>query len=125
MPTAVCVMPALAQAPTPYAKINAAAAADPIEVKSLRGGISVLDGSGGNIGVLAGSDGLLMVDAGSLGKGPRIFSRAAVNRSKPASIAIDACSIRTVLVEMLKGSGFMSGLLAVYRACHGSGLTGL
>jgi hypothetical protein len=46
MSTAVCLMPAFAQAPTPYAKINTAAAADPIEVKSLRGGISVLDGSG-------------------------------------------------------------------------------
>src|SRR5215470_250605 len=62
--TVVCLMPGFAQPPTPYAKINAAAAANPIEVKSLRGGVSVLDGSGGNIGVLAGSDGLFMIDAG-------------------------------------------------------------
>ena len=64
MSAAICLTPTFAQARTPYDKINAAAAADPIEVKSLRGGISVLEGSGGNIGVLAGPDGLLMVDAG-------------------------------------------------------------
>jgi glyoxylase-like metal-dependent hydrolase (beta-lactamase superfamily II) len=63
MSTAICLMPAFAQAPTPYAKINAAAAANPIEVRSLRV-ISVLERSSGNVGVLAGPDGLLMVDGG-------------------------------------------------------------
>lgn len=62
LPTAV-----LAQSPsttTPYDKINAAAAVSPITVHALRGGVSMLEGSGGNIGVLSGREGLLMVDCG-------------------------------------------------------------
>ncbi|HEX8449987.1 MAG TPA: hypothetical protein VF652_10395, partial [Allosphingosinicella sp.] len=39
---------------TPYSSINAAAAADPVSVQELRGGVFMLSGSGGNIGVLAG-----------------------------------------------------------------------
>lgn len=60
------VGPTLAQtsASTPYGTINAAAAASPITVHTLRGGVSMLEGSGGNIGVLSGQDGLLMVDCG-------------------------------------------------------------
>lgn len=54
----------LAQAPTPYDRINASAAASPIIVHPVRSNISMLEGSGGNIGVLAGPDGMLMVDAG-------------------------------------------------------------
>jgi glyoxylase-like metal-dependent hydrolase (beta-lactamase superfamily II) len=42
---------------------EAAAMAD-ITVQSLRGGVSVLTGSGGNIAVLSGADGKLLVDAG-------------------------------------------------------------
>ncbi len=53
-----------AQASTPYAQINAEAASSAITVKSLRGGVTVLEGSGGNIAVLSGAEGLLMVDAG-------------------------------------------------------------
>ncbi|HEY4075582.1 MAG TPA: MBL fold metallo-hydrolase [Rhizomicrobium sp.] len=49
---------------SPYSDINAAATASAVTVQSLRGNISMLQGSGGNIGVLAGPDGLLMVDAG-------------------------------------------------------------
>ncbi len=49
---------------TPYEMINHAAATSPIIVHHLRGGISMLEGSGGNIGVLAGSEGKLMVDCG-------------------------------------------------------------
>ena len=49
---------------SPYSDINVAAAASPITVQSLRGNVSMLQGSGGNIGVLAGPDGLFMVDAG-------------------------------------------------------------
>ena len=58
--------PALAQtsAATPYSNINAAAAASPITVHAVRGGVSMLEGSGGNIGVLVGRDGLLIVDFG-------------------------------------------------------------
>ncbi|WP_421846337.1 MBL fold metallo-hydrolase [Novosphingobium sp.] len=68
---------------SPYSTINAAAAADPITIQKLRGGMAMLSGSGGNISVLAGADGLLLVDAGiavsrakienalrSVGKGP-------------------------------------------------------
>lgn len=71
---------------SPYATINAAAAADPITVKRLRGGVAMLSGSGGNIGVLAGPRGFLLVDAGiavskakiqralaTLGRGPVRF----------------------------------------------------
>lgn len=74
---------ATAAVASPYSDINAAAAADPIKVAKLRGGVAMLSGSGGNIGVLAGPDGLFMVDAGiavsrakieaalrSLGSGP-------------------------------------------------------
>lgn len=56
--------PGSADDTTPYAKINAAAAKDPITVKPLRGGVSALYGSGGNIGALVGKDGIFMVDAG-------------------------------------------------------------
>ena len=46
--------PGLAQAPSPYARINAAAASGPITIHQLRG----------NISVLPGPDGILLVDAG-------------------------------------------------------------
>ncbi|MFD4787270.1 MBL fold metallo-hydrolase [Streptomyces sp. NPDC058459] len=48
----------------PYTAINTAAARDPITVTPLRGGVYLLQGSGGNIGVLPGKGGALMVDAG-------------------------------------------------------------
>jgi len=44
--------------------IKSEAARTPITVHRLRGGISALEGSGGNIAVLTGSDGKLLVDAG-------------------------------------------------------------
>ncbi len=50
--------------PTPYDKINSDTAVAPISVRPVRGGVTVLEGSGGNIGVLSGPDGLLLVDAG-------------------------------------------------------------
>jgi glyoxylase-like metal-dependent hydrolase (beta-lactamase superfamily II) len=49
---------------TPYSDINAAAAANPITTRHVRGGVSLLDGSGGEITVLSGPEGLLMVDSG-------------------------------------------------------------
>ena len=51
-------------AETPYELINRLAATSPITVHELRGGIYMLEGSGGNIGVLSGPDGKLMVDCG-------------------------------------------------------------
>ena len=56
--------PAQAHEPTPFGKINAAAKAGPVNVTPLRGGISMLDGSGGNITALAGPAGFFLVDTG-------------------------------------------------------------
>ena len=44
--------------------IKAAAAKAPITVHRLRGGVAVLEGSGGNVAVLTGRDGKVLVDAG-------------------------------------------------------------
>jgi glyoxylase-like metal-dependent hydrolase (beta-lactamase superfamily II) len=49
-------------------QIRAAAAEATVSVQPLRGGISVLIGSGGNIAVLSGPDGKLIVDAGIPGR---------------------------------------------------------
>ena len=55
---------ARAAALTPYETINAAAALDKIDPSPLRGGLTVLFGSGGNITVLSGADGQFLVDGG-------------------------------------------------------------
>ena len=47
-----------------YDAINESAAQSEVTTTPLRGGVSLLVGSGGNIGVLSGPDGALMVDAG-------------------------------------------------------------
>ncbi|WP_199743519.1 MBL fold metallo-hydrolase [Caulobacter sp. 602-1] len=49
---------------SPYSVINHAAATSKIKVHALRGGVSMLEGSGGNIGVLVGPEGLFLVDTG-------------------------------------------------------------
>jgi glyoxylase-like metal-dependent hydrolase (beta-lactamase superfamily II) len=49
---------------SPYSDINAAAKAGPVNVHRLRGGISMLDGSGGNITALRGPAGFFLVDTG-------------------------------------------------------------
>jgi glyoxylase-like metal-dependent hydrolase (beta-lactamase superfamily II) len=54
----------VAQDEGPVEKINAEAAQATISATSIRGGLTVLMGSGGNITVLNGSDGKLLVDAG-------------------------------------------------------------
>jgi len=57
--------PALAAAQdSPVIKINAEAARSDIKITPLRGGVSMLDGSGGNIGVLVAPGEKFMVDAG-------------------------------------------------------------
>ncbi|MET8565143.1 MBL fold metallo-hydrolase [Streptomyces flaveolus] len=48
----------------PYEVIMAAAASDPVTVTPLRGGVYLLQGSGGNIGVLPNKTGAFMVDSG-------------------------------------------------------------
>ena len=50
--------------PTPYDVINAAARDNAIHATPLRGGITMLEGSGGNIGVLSTPAGALLVDGG-------------------------------------------------------------
>ena len=55
--------PAWAQE-TPYATINAAAESSEISVQLLRGGVSLLQGSGGNMAALASADGMFLVDDG-------------------------------------------------------------
>jgi glyoxylase-like metal-dependent hydrolase (beta-lactamase superfamily II) len=52
--------------------IRAAAATAPVQVHTLRGNVSVLEGSGGNIAVLTGPDGKLLVDAGITASRPQL-----------------------------------------------------
>lgn len=68
---AILAAPAAAQQ-TPYDVINHAAATSPITTHRLRGGVAMLEGSGGNIGVLSGADGKLMVDCGIAVSRPKI-----------------------------------------------------
>jgi len=49
---------------SPFSDINAAAKAGPVTVHPLRGGISMMDGSGGNITALEGPEGFFLVDTG-------------------------------------------------------------
>ena len=81
--------PVLAETPSPYAQINAAAAASPITITRLRGNISVLQGSGGNIGVLAGRDGLLLVDAGIAVSRDKILAALASIQPGPVRYVIN------------------------------------
>jgi glyoxylase-like metal-dependent hydrolase (beta-lactamase superfamily II) len=60
-----------------------------IDVQSLRGGVHVLIGSGGNIGVLAGPDGLLLVDTGLAGSQPQIRKALAGISDKPIRHVVD------------------------------------
>ena len=62
----------LAAAESPVVTIRNAAANAKITVTTLRGNVSVLEGSGGNIAVLTGNDGKLLVDAGIPGTRVRI-----------------------------------------------------
>jgi glyoxylase-like metal-dependent hydrolase (beta-lactamase superfamily II) len=81
--------PVLAEAPSPYAQINAAAAESPITITRLRGNIRVLQGSGGNIGVLAGRDGLLLVDAGIAVSRDKILAALASIQPGPVRYVIN------------------------------------
>ena len=71
LPLSLAAVPALAQQ-TPYAKINAAAAASPVSLHRLRGGVVVLEGSGGNMAALGGPEGIFMVDDGIAGSQAKI-----------------------------------------------------
>jgi glyoxylase-like metal-dependent hydrolase (beta-lactamase superfamily II) len=65
-------------------RINEAAATSAITARALRGGVTALEGSGGNIAVLNGSDGKFMVDAGIAVSKRRIT--AALQKLGPAPV---------------------------------------
>jgi glyoxylase-like metal-dependent hydrolase (beta-lactamase superfamily II) len=73
-----------AEAVSPVIKINEAAAKAEITVEPLRGGISVLMGSGGNITVLSTKDSKLMVDAGIAVSQARV--EAALDKLGPGKV---------------------------------------
>jgi glyoxylase-like metal-dependent hydrolase (beta-lactamase superfamily II) len=74
---------AYAQAKNIVDMIRADAVTAAIKVHKLRGGVSVLEGSGGNVGVLGGPDGKLMVDAGITASKPRMLEALASLGSEP------------------------------------------
>lgn len=57
------------------------AARDPIRVQRLRGGLSLLTGSGGNITALPGADGVLLIDSGIVG--PKVAAAVATVTPNP------------------------------------------
>ncbi|CCD90991.1 conserved hypothetical protein [Bradyrhizobium sp. ORS 375] len=63
--------------------MRADAATAAIKVHKLRGGVSVLEGSGGNIGVLSGPDGKVMIDAGITASKPRMLDALASLGAEP------------------------------------------
>jgi glyoxylase-like metal-dependent hydrolase (beta-lactamase superfamily II) len=63
--------------------IRADAAKATITVHKLRGGVSVLEGSGGNVAVLTGPDGKLLVDAGITASKPRMMEALAYLSNDP------------------------------------------
>jgi glyoxylase-like metal-dependent hydrolase (beta-lactamase superfamily II) len=78
-----------AQPKTPYDTINAAAAQSEVTVTPLRGGVNLLQGSGGNIGALADPKGAIMVDAGIAVSEPKL--KAALER-------LGATQVRYVII---------------------------
>jgi glyoxylase-like metal-dependent hydrolase (beta-lactamase superfamily II) len=80
---------AAAQEEGPVEAIDAEAAKADITVQPLRGGVSVLMGSGGNISVLAGPDGKLMVDAGIAVSQKRIAAALANISAAPVKYLIN------------------------------------
>jgi glyoxylase-like metal-dependent hydrolase (beta-lactamase superfamily II) len=63
---------ALAEVTSPVLAINEATAKADVTTRTLRGGVSVLEGAGGNIGVLTTPEGQLLVDAGIAVARPRL-----------------------------------------------------
>ena len=68
---------------------RAAAATAKITAQSLRGGVSVLMGSGGNIGVLPGKDGKVLVDSGYSSSKPQLLQALAAISSDPMTMLIN------------------------------------
>ena len=80
---------AFAQARNVVDSMRASAAEAPIKVQKLRGGVSVLEGSGGNIGVLTGPDGKVLVDAGITASRPRIMEALTGLSGDPVRLVIN------------------------------------
>ncbi|WP_406858568.1 MBL fold metallo-hydrolase [Alsobacter sp. KACC 23698] len=78
-----------AQARNIVDSIRAAAAETPITVHKLRGGVSVLEGSGGNIAVLAGADGAVLIDAGITASRRRILDAVSGLSPTPVRLLIN------------------------------------
>ncbi len=74
---------------SPYADFNAAAAASPVLVEPVRGGVSVLQGAGGNIGVLVTPHGLFLVDTGIAVSRAKIEAALAQLSSRPLRYAVN------------------------------------
>uniref|UniRef100_B0SVQ4 Beta-lactamase domain protein n=1 Tax=Caulobacter sp. (strain K31) TaxID=366602 RepID=B0SVQ4_CAUSK len=62
--TLLGAQPQAAAAQTPYANINKAAAAAKVTITAIRGGVYLVEGSGGNMAAVSGPEGLLLVDDG-------------------------------------------------------------
>ena len=70
--------------------IKDSAATSPIVIHKLRGGVSALEGSGGNIAVLTGPDGKIMVDAGIGVSRPQLTKALADLGPEPVSHLINS-----------------------------------
>ena len=70
-------------------RIRDEAAHAKIDLKRLRGNVSVLQGSGGNVAVLTGPDGSLLVDAGITASRPRILDALAMLDAEPLTRLIN------------------------------------
>lgn len=69
--------------------IEAAAAKAPIATHRLRGGVAVIEGSGGNVAVLTGRDGKVMVDAGIAVSRPQMAEALAELGPEPVTHLIN------------------------------------
>jgi glyoxylase-like metal-dependent hydrolase (beta-lactamase superfamily II) len=78
-----------ARAETPYNTINAGAASSAVTVQNLRGGVAVLEGSGGNITVLSARGGQFMVDSGIAVSKPKIQAALATLARGPVRYVVD------------------------------------
>ena len=66
-------------------RIKSAASTTPITIHRLRGGIAVLEGSGGNVAVLSGRDGKLLIDAGIAVSRPQVATALAALGPEPVT----------------------------------------
>ena len=70
-------------------RIQAAAATTPIAIHTLRGGLAVLEGSGGNVAVLSGPDGKVLIDAGIAVSQPQVATALATLGPEPVTHLIN------------------------------------